>query len=228
MLYNQSIQNYLKGIEEQLPELPSGIKALLPYSSEEANRIAKLFYSKYYSDHSNRSLILGINPGRNGAGLTGIPFTDSKRLEEKCNIKTEIKSYEPSSEFIYNVIDAFGGVELFYKKFFISSISPIGFVKQNKNYNYYDEKILQDVLTPYMIHQMNRLLKLKCNTRKIICLGEGKNYKFLSERNKVHHWFNEIIPLAHPRFIMQYRRKQIDSYIELYIRQLNACLDLDH
>jgi hypothetical protein len=222
--FYQSIQKYISGFEEQLPELPNGIEALLPYSKSEATKLSDIFYQKYYSDTLTRSLLLGINPGRNGAGLTGIPFTDSKRLEEKCSISTTLKSYEPSSEFIYHMIDAFGGVDAFYRKFFISSTSPVGFIKEGKNYNYYDENILSTALTPYIIFQMSRLLELNLKRRKIICLGEGKNYKFLLNLNNRNHWFEEILPLPHPRFIMQYKRNQLSQYIDLYINTLNSII----
>ncbi len=221
MQFNLSIQKYILGFEEQLPVLPKGIDALLPYASSDIKILSQKFYEKYYSDSSERSLILGINPGRNGAGLTGVPFTDSKRLQEKCRIQTDLKSYEPSSEFIYQMIESFGSPGVFYKKFFISSVSPIGFIKHGKNYNYYDEPGLMKILSPYIIHQMNRLLQLKLKKTKIICLGEGKNFKFLNELNSKQHWFEKIIPLAHPRFIMQYQRRQLDSYIGKYISALN-------
>lgn len=122
------------------------------------------------------------------------------------------------------MIDAFGGSNLFYGKYFIGSVSPIGFIKEGKNYNYYDESILEKVLAPYIVYQMTRLLELKLKTKKIICLGEGKNFKFLSALNDKHKWFDEIIPLAHPRFIMQYKRKQMDAYIDQYIKDLNTIL----
>jgi hypothetical protein len=89
---------------------------------------------------------LGINPGRFGAGVTGIPFTDTKRLEEKCWLTIEgLTTYEPSSVFVYDVIEAYGGVEKFYSDYYISSVCPLGFVKFNEkgkeiNYNYYDSR----------------------------------------------------------------------------------------
>jgi len=41
----------------------------------EALIVSGKFYKKYYNDNNPRFLILGINPGRFGAGVTGIPFT---------------------------------------------------------------------------------------------------------------------------------------------------------
>jgi hypothetical protein len=228
LLFNQSIQKYIGGFTEQLPVLPEDVDVLLPYSSVETTRISEEFYSKYYSDSFKRALILGINPGRNGAGITGIPFTDTKRLEEKCNIHTISNSHEPSSEFMYAMIEAYGGVDKFYKNIFISSLSPVGFIKNGKNYNYYDDSHLCQTLTPYMIHQMKRLLKLPINKQKIICLGEGKNFNFLRSLNQKFNWFDKIIPLAHPRFVMQYKRKAMKTYINLYLEALNEILQFIH
>jgi hypothetical protein len=61
-----------------------------PYKEEElAMRISSEFYRKYYSDENKRHLILGINPGRFGGGVTGVPFTDPKRLISECHIPYE-------------------------------------------------------------------------------------------------------------------------------------------
>ncbi|MFI5224347.1 MAG: DUF4918 domain-containing protein, partial [Nitrospirales bacterium] len=66
-------------------------------------------------------LILGINPGRLGAGLTGIPFTDPLKLQNICGIENTLpKKAELSADFIYTMISAFGGPEAFYKKFYFS------------------------------------------------------------------------------------------------------------
>ena len=47
-----------------------------------------------------------------------------------------------------------------------------------------------------------------------------KNFKYLSALNNKHHFFKTIVPLSHPRFIMQYRRKQKKEFIDLYINSL--------
>src|SRR5260221_8594642 len=127
--------------------LPPGIRIMNPYREFEGTMgIADTFYHKYYNDNEARSIILGINPGRFGAGVTGVPFTDSKRLISECNIPYSGKvTHEASSVFVYEMIHAYGGVEAFYKKFYINSICPLGFTirgkeGKEKNYNYYDSK----------------------------------------------------------------------------------------
>lgn len=214
------IFDYIQGFEQQLPELSNGISPLLPYHQQKVMQLAKLFYTKFYSTNHSRSLILGINPGRLGAGSTGIPFTDAKRLQDQCGIPNQLTSYEPSSVFIYKVIESYGGPELFYSDYFISSISPIGFIKNGKNYNYYDDKKLENQLEPYILFQLERLMKLDIKKFKVICLGEGKNFQFLSKLNKTGQWFEEIVPLPHPRFIVQYKSKEMYKYIDQYIQAL--------
>ena len=82
--------------------------------------ISAEFYKKYYDDHQQRHIILGINPGRFGAGVTGVPFTDTKRLFDECGLQfTGKATHEPSATFVYEVINAYGGTEKFYKNFFV-------------------------------------------------------------------------------------------------------------
>lgn len=208
---------YLSKIKQGLPILPVHIQILDPYEQETVKNLIKSFYTKYYNTSQQRNLILGINPGRNGAGETGIPFTDSKRLRANCFIDNPFRSYETSSEFVYRMIEAYGGVKEFYSNFFISSVSPIGFVKENKNYNYYDDTQFALNLTNYVKQQMSHLLDLPLSTNSVICLGEGKNFKYLWTWNEKFNWFKKIIPLPHPRYIMQYKRKQVDFYINKYL-----------
>ena len=68
-------------------------------------------------------MILGINPGRHGSGVTGIAFTDTKRLNNDCGISfDEYVTHETSSVFVYEMIKAFGGPEKFYQKLSLQNI----------------------------------------------------------------------------------------------------------
>jgi hypothetical protein len=49
-------------------------------------------------------------------------------------------------------------------------------------------------------------------------IGGEKNFKYLVSLNERFKWFEKIIPLAHPRFIMQYRRKQKQQFIQQYLQ----------
>lgn len=209
-------------------KLPEDIFIMNPFKeSKETLLLSKKFYSKYYSDNNPRKMILGINPGRNGAGVTGVPFSDTKRLKEYCGIEFEIESHEPSSVFIYKMILAYGGVKKFYSKFYINSLSPLGFLAKSKkgnlvNYNYYDSKELIEATTGFIVESVKAQIKICKITDVCFCLGEGKNFKFFSELNNKHKFFKKIIPLSHPRFIVQYKTKLMDKYIEDYLKKLRS------
>jgi len=202
-------------------KLPDGIDILNPYSRPETMAACKTFYNKFYNDHKNRRIIFGINPGRFGAGVTGIPFTDPARLENACGIPNDFdKKPELSSQFIYLLIENMGGVIPFYRHYFIGAISPLGFVKDGKNYNYYDDRLLERSLKPFIIKNMVRQVSLGISTDKCFCLGNGKNFIYLKRLNDELKIFNEIIPLPHPRWVMQYRRKQLQNYLDEMSRKL--------
>lgn len=207
--------------------LPEGIEVLNPYKdNKQVLSIAQQFYGKFYNDRQERKLILGINPGRLGAGATGIPFTDTKRLRDKCGIEVEgFQTHEPSSVFVYNMIDAYGGAEIFYKHFYISSVCPLGFVsvKDGKevNYNYYDSKSLEKSITPFAIETIKAQLDFGISREVCFCMGTGKNYAFLKALNDKQNFFERVIPLEHPRYVMQYKSKLMDSYINKYLEELS-------
>jgi hypothetical protein len=212
--------------------LPEGISVMNPFrENEDILSVVSAFYSKYYSDNRSRRIILGINPGRFGAGVTGIPFTDTVRLKEKCGLSIRgIKTHETSSVFIYEMIDRYGGPEKFYGDYFISSVSPLGFTKtapggKEVNYNYYDSRELSESIVDFAVESINKQLSFGIDREICFCLGTGKNFRFLSGLNSTYHFFKKIEPLEHPRFIMQYRSKQKNSYIDFYIEKLrgNQC-----
>lgn len=204
-------------------DLPAGVEVLNPYKDEGATELCRQFYKKYYDDKQQRVLILGINPGRHGGGLTGIPFTDPIKLEKFCDIPNTLqKKAELSADFMYTMITAFGGPTMFYQKFYFSSVSPLGFTMSGKNLNYYDIKELQTSLRDFIIHSLKTTLSFGVNGSVCYCLGEGENFKYLNRLNSDLQLFKDIIPLAHPRFIMQYRRKRVNEYVADYLTKLNV------
>lgn len=208
-------------------QLPAGISIMNPFRENgEVLAVISAFYKKYYSDNKPRRLILGINPGRFGAGVTGIPFTDTLRLKEKCGLSIPgLKTYETSSVFIYEMIDRYGGCEKFYGDYFISSVSPLGFTRTGSkgsevNFNYYDSKELSEAILDFAVGSINKQIAFGVDQEICFCLGTGKNFRFLLKLNTEHHFFERIEPLEHPRFIMQYKLKQKDLYIENYLNKL--------
>lgn len=207
--------------------LPDRIRVMNPFEeNEHALDVSSQFYHKFYNDNKPRKMILGINPGRFGAGVTGIPFTDTKRLEEKCGLSLPgTSTRELSSVFIYDVIEAYGGTEKFYSTYFISALSPLGFVIINDkgkevNYNFYDSREMIESATPFIIRCLREQINFGIDTDTCWCLGTGKNFKFFQNLNDHHKFFKRIVPLEHPRYIMQYKLKQKQEYLEKYISAL--------
>lgn len=207
-------------------KLPDNIKILNPFrDNPEVNTISEAFYHKYYSDNKQRKIILGINPGRFGAGVTGVPFTDSKRLSEICGIHIEsVSTHEPSSVFIYDVIDKYGGPEKFYGDYHIGSVCPLGFViKNNKgnwvNCNYYDYHELLFAVKDFIIESLKKQISFNVDKEKCFVLGK-KNGIFFKKINEKEQLFKSVVVLEHPRYIVQYKSKEKEIYISNYLEKL--------
>jgi uracil-DNA glycosylase len=202
------------------PGLPGDIEVLYPQQHENVMKLVRTFFSKFYNDQNSRRLIFGINPGRFGAGTTGINFTAPKQLSNYCSIDHDFKPQtELSAEFIYEVIERYGGVVEFYSDYFITAVCPLGFVRNGKNMNYYDNKELFFALKSFIVENLRKQLAF-AKIDRCICIGEEKNFNHLLALNKEYGFFKEIIPLPHPRFIMQYRRKQKEKFVEQYLSVL--------
>lgn len=200
-------------------QLPNDIEWLYPQKDAAVMKIFEQFLYKYYSDGYQRRIFLGINPGRFGAGVTGVNFTAPKQLKEYCGIDHEFKNQsELSAEFIYDMITSYGGVEQFYSDFFIGSVCPLGFIKHGKNINYYDDKELLTTVEPFIIKNLKLLLDFNVDRKICFAIGGEKNFKYLNSLNARFQWFEQIVPLPHPRFIMQYRRKQKQLFIQQYLQ----------
>jgi hypothetical protein len=224
-MFSQSVIRFFRELEFS-GSLPPGISIMNPFrNNPHILPVITQFYKKFYNDTNQRYLIMGINPGRFGAGVTGIPFTDSKRLAEKCGLSIPgLKTFETSSVFVYEMIEAFGGVEQFYNKYFISAVCPLGFILvndkgKNINYNYYDNPKLTTAVKGFITDSLAKQLEFGIRKETCFCLGTGKNFNFLVKLNGELKVFDKIVPLEHPRFIMQYKSKQKDLYIKKYLEE---------
>ena len=199
-------------------KLPNNVQWLYPQQSTEVMGVVQRFVQQYFHDTRKRTLFLGINPGRFGAGVTGVNFTAPKQLTEDCGIEHPFKKQsELSAEFIYAMINAYGGPRKFYHHHFIGSVCPLGFVQGGKNINYYDDRELLKAVEPFIIESIERQLSFPVDRSRCLCIGGEKNFKYLSALNAKNKWFQEVVPLPHPRFIMQYRRSQVEQFIQLYL-----------
>src|SRR5215204_2247853 len=176
MLSEKLIKYYLQ--LKPPKHLPKGFEVLFPQKDPQVIELVKKFFEKYFNDNISRRIMLGINPGRYGAGITGVNFTAPKQLKENCGIDHHLKlSSELSAEFIYDMITDYGGVNKFYKDWFIGSVCPLGFTASpnpskggayRKNVNYYDDKELLKAVTPFMIDCINKQVYLGFKTDKCL------------------------------------------------------------
>ncbi len=206
--------------------LPQGFRVMNPYlDNPETMTAMGTFYRKYYNDSRERKFIIGINPSRHGAGITGVPFTDTKRLESVCGIKMHSAyTHEVSSVFLYDMIEAWGGADDFYKKFYINSPFPLAIVRSTTkgdwlNANYYDDPKLFQAVKSFMIESMKKHISLGLDTSEVFILGK-KNADFILKLNKEEKLFDKAVVLEHPRYIQQYKSKDKQFYIDKYILAL--------
>lgn len=132
---------------------------------------------------------------------------------------------------MYEVINAFGGPEVFYQHFYVHSICPLGFTKvaengSEVNYNYYDSPALTAAVQDFMIESTRKQLAFGIETDIAFCFGTGKNEKFIRKLNAQENFFKETIALEHPRFIMQYKSKTKAFYIDKYLKAFEKAIAL--
>lgn len=208
-------------------KLPPVFRVLNPFiENPETMQVMQQFYHKYYNDNKQRKLILGINPSRHGAGVTGVPFTDTKRLQTECGISMHsATTHEVSSVFMYDMIHAFGGVKSFYQQVYINSPFPLAIVRKAAgkdwlNANYYDDEALFQSLKPFMMATLKQHISMGIDTDEVIVLGK-KNAQYLTKINNEAKLFGKLTVLEHPRYIQQYKSKEKELYIDKYITALS-------
>ena len=208
-------------------DLPKGFRVVNPFlDNPETMEVMTAFYRKYYSDNRERRFLIGINPGRHGAGVTGIPFTDTKRLESACGITMHsAHTHEVSSLFVYDMIAAYGGASAFYSDCYINSPFPLAIIRQTTggkwvNANYYDDHALFEAVKGFMIDSLKQHVMLGLDTTEVLVLGK-KNADFINRLNSEVTLFEKLTVLEHPRFIQQYKSKEKQRYIDKYLRALH-------
>lgn len=179
------------------------------------------FHERYIKNSKPKIVLCGINPGRFGAGLTGIPFIDFNSLGKMLPFVESITS-EKSAGFFFSVIQEFGIVE-FYKNFHVTNLSWYGFCKCNKgsNVNYYD---LRTDIQRYLIDIFVREIEY-INPEVIIPLSTQVYHELraLKESGEIK---AEIGPrLNHPSWITTYRSRELSHWRNQYISVLKKYLN---
>ena len=204
------------------PALPEGVQADSPYREAAVLHLLTQFADKYYGNNLPRVAVLGINPGRLGGGRTGVAFTDPGALTLFCGITHDLpkKAPELSSQFVYKVITEMGGPEAFYQHFYLGSIYPLTLLRNDLNYNYYDSPELTTSLwTDMQLSLRQQVHELGVRTDVVVCLGK-RNGLFLQKLNAELKLFGRVVVLDHPRYLMQYRRKDMEANVVRYVAVL--------
>jgi len=69
----------------------------------------------------------------------------------------------------------------------------------------------------FIIQSIHQQITFGITTDICYIFGTGKNEKFMRQLNAEHKFFGEIIALEHPRFVMQYKAKSKQVYIDKYL-----------
>lgn len=226
----KQILKFYDEISDWKYDLPNGYKIVNPLCTEQKEDVRKvmnLFYNKFYNDRNKRRIIFGSSPSRRGSGVVGVPFESAEHLKQETGIYIDNFCISKSStNFLFEVMKQYGGCEKFYKDFYMSFVCPLGIVRTNENgrvvnSNYYENKELKKALYPLIVDSIKKQIEFGIDTSVCYSIGSGDNYKFLLELNREYNFFKQIIPLEHPRYIMQYNKRKMDEYILKYLDALN-------
>ena len=220
MTFADRLLTFLTTFPPPAAPLPAGVVAADPYGTGPARHLLTAFANTFYADDCPRVAVLGINPGRFGGGTTGIAFTDPVALADSCGIGTDLpRRRELSSEFVYRFIDALGGPAAFYGQFYLGSVYPRVLLKDGLNHNYYDSAALLRALAPDLRAALRQQVAVGFRRDVVVSLGQ-RNAEFLRRLNDELGLFDRVVALDHPRFIMQYKRRQLADYVAQYVATL--------
>jgi len=169
------------------------------------------FYAQYYNNKHPKVVICGINPGKNGAGKTGIPFIDFNSLS-KLLPNIHENDIERSAQFFYEIIEYFGAKK-FFETFYVTNISWLGFIKNGNNVNYYDLpiKVKEEIFKIYK----SEIDAVQPTTVISLSKEVEKTNKSLFDKNET----IELKYLPHPNYCAFPKNK--DSCKEQYISLLS-------
>lgn len=218
--FGSRLARYLNNLDFDVA-LPDGIQVLKPYETPEVRRVVQEFCRKYYSGVRPRLGIWGINPGRFGAGITGLPFTDPPALNSLLGIASTLEGRrELSAEFIGMVIEEYGGPFRFYADVYLGALSAFGFVSNGKNINFYDDANLSSDIVPFVRKTVQTITGFGLYGGYGLFLGSGALQRFVQRNLGDVFGGMQTDALDHPRYIMQYKRKQIGEYVKRYVNAI--------
>lgn len=168
------------------------------------------FQKKYVQPNSPKIVMCGINPGRKGAGITGIPFIDTYSLSKLIPGITNTKS-EKSAKFFFSIIEEIG-INKFYRNVHVTNMSCLGFYKLDKgtnvNYNSLPTEI-QNVLIDKFVEEMGFI-----NPDVIIPIGVIVECELHNIKNRLK---AEIgLRLHHPAYCLVNRKTYIETLAKYF------------
>ena len=171
------------------------------------------FWQHYVPYPLPQTVILGLNPGRFGAGQTGIPFIDFRSLSVLLpDAELPKLDSEPSATFFFRVVQQIGA-EKFYREFFVSNVSALGYLRNGKNANYTDlPQVAQQIVARNFAEEMAAL-----RPKRIIALGREAE---ASAQELYPDGSVRISHLPHPSWIMTYRLREAQSWVRRYAQML--------
>ena len=114
------------------------------------------FNRVFYAEGEPKTVLCGINPGRLGAGKTGVPFMDFRSLSKLIPGVTRDDT-ERSAKFFYEVVNHFGARN-FYRSFYVGNVSWVGYSKERKNINFDALPVpARDAVLSFFRYEMNRI-----------------------------------------------------------------------
>jgi len=192
------------------------VAVLSPLNDEKRTEAVRAFYEKFFSDNDPRVYWLGINPSRVRRTSTGVPYTDGFALETFCGIENDFdKRRELTSDFFYRFVEAYGGSAAFYKRHYPGAAFPLSILRKDKYCNYYDRDLPAEFSesVPGLLKQQAEI----GSAGVLIIIGSGDNARILGRLNDELKLFNVVHVVEHPRYIMQYKSADLDSYVAKYV-----------
>lgn len=181
--------------------------------------IVDAFWDRYYAQAVPRSVICGLNPGRFGAGKTGIPFLDFQSLSQLMP-GVDRQDSEKSAAFFYKVIQAYGS-DAFFRHFYVTNVASVGFLCDGRNLNYPDlPKAALAIVEANFCEEM-KIVKPTC----LISLGTAVQH---TARKLLSLDVDCTLRLPHPAWVATYRSREMEKWVDEYVKALKSAAALQN
>ena len=176
-------------------------------------KIVDAFWDRYYARRVPRIVVCGINPGRFGAGKTGIPFLDFASLSQLMP-GVDRHDSEKSAAFFCQVIQSYGS-EAFFRDFYVTNVASVGFLRDGRNLNYHDlPAAAQATVEANFCEEMKMV-----NPTQVISLGTAVQH---TARKLLSPDIDCSLRLPHPAWVATYRSRETEQWVSDYVEALKS------